>query len=315
MFPWAIWKFGFSRDFSQDINRRVLLWSVLMACISMATGLTWYVSLPLTSVSSNTAIYNSSCVVVFILSFFLLAEVATIYKLISVLVCVGGILIVSFLGSNSAGSSKSSTPVGLLMVTLSMVLYAVFEVFYSLFTKRQASTSTNLLNLGLMGLCTAFLLWPVVVIVHYTGYETFELPVGTDLEVAVVNLLLDLVLNASLLVGVHISSPLFMSVGSQLTIPASILADKIFHNILPPKRVYVGMVMIVVGFLGLNLSEQIEFFRNTRFRYTFRCCGGEEDDTTSNNHDPHDHHHHHDDHHRHHHHQPHQHVETNKILN
>jgi len=50
---------------------------------------------------------------------------------------------------------------------------------------------------------------------------------------------------------------LFVSVGSLLTIPVSIVADKIFHGYLPRPLSFAGASLVVVGFLGLNLGEYL----------------------------------------------------------
>lgn len=95
----------------------------------------------------------------------------------------------------------------------------------------------------------------------------------------------------AVLVGVQVSSPLFMSLGrlrdqikiltytnqtkveivltspgALLTMPISILADKFVSDYLLPWPAMVGIAFVVIGFLGINLSEEIPFFKNTRFR-------------------------------------------------
>jgi len=65
----------------------------------VVSGYTWFASLPLTSVSANTAIYNSSAAFVFIFSIFLVKESITVLKVIAVVVATGGVIIVSLFGS------------------------------------------------------------------------------------------------------------------------------------------------------------------------------------------------------------------------
>ena len=50
-------------------------------------------------------------------------------------------------------------------------------------------------------------------ILHYTGKETFELPTGDNLWGLLINMSLDLILNLSILIGVQVTSPLFISLG------------------------------------------------------------------------------------------------------
>jgi solute carrier family 35 protein F3/4 len=70
---------------------------------------------------------------------------------------------------------------------------------------------------------------------------------------------LDALFNCLLILGIVISSPLFISVGSLLTIPASVVSDWLLHGTVLPILSYMGMLAIVVGFLLLTLSELLHF--------------------------------------------------------
>jgi solute carrier family 35 protein F3/4 len=70
---------------------------------------------------------------------------------------------------------------------------------------------------------------------------------------------LDSLFNCLLILGIVISSPLFISVGSLLTIPASVVSDWLLHGTVLPLLSYLGMAAIIVGFLLLTLSEFLHF--------------------------------------------------------
>ena len=67
---------------------------------------------------------------------------------------------------------------------------------------------------------------------------------------------LDAVLNVSMLLGIVWSSPLFMSVGTLLTIPTSIVADRELHGYKLSVGNYAGIACIIVGFLGLTFARE-----------------------------------------------------------
>lgn len=48
--------------------------------------------------------------------------------------------------------------------------------------------------------------------------------------------------------------------------PASILADKFAYDYVLPWPAFLGILLVVVGFLGLNLAEEIAFLKNTKWR-------------------------------------------------
>jgi drug/metabolite transporter (DMT)-like permease len=67
----------------------------------------WYISLEQTSISANTAIYNSNSIFVFVFSIFLLKERVTALKIVAVTVCLGGVVVITIYGSNQDVHSLS----------------------------------------------------------------------------------------------------------------------------------------------------------------------------------------------------------------
>jgi drug/metabolite transporter (DMT)-like permease len=115
----------------------------------------------------------------------------------------------------------------------------------------------TLLFLGLVGVYTLLLSWPGIIVVHYAGFEKFELPTGNALYGIIITMGLDSLFNILLMLAIFLSSPLFISVGSLMTIPASVLADYVFHDEVLAPVAYGGMACIISGFLGMSLSEYI----------------------------------------------------------
>ncbi len=144
---------------------------------------------------------------------------------------------------------------------------------------------STLLFLGLTGLSTLLMYWPLFFILHYSGMEIFEWPTPTQWNVILISSILDVFFNMLLLLAILLMSPLFVSVGSLLTIPLSIVAgkesissaiiylfnfqcfffssllllsiDRFFHHYLLPPLAFVGGGLIVIGFLIMNISEYL----------------------------------------------------------
>jgi len=110
------------------------------------------------------------------------------------------------------------------------------------------------LVLGLIGVWTALVLWPVFFVLSASGLEPFRLPSRHTLDILLGNVVLDSMYNGLLLFGVAVSSPLAMSVGSMLVVPASIAADYFIHGTLLSALGGVGVVLIVAGFVLLKLT-------------------------------------------------------------
>lgn len=69
----------------------------------------------------------------------------------------------------------------------------------------------GLAGLGSIGAWTLSYTWIGIIIGHYSGLEPFEWPYGVGLRNLLINCVLDLILNLSLLVGSLLTSPVFMA--------------------------------------------------------------------------------------------------------
>jgi len=115
--------------------------------------------------------------------------------------------------------------------------------------------SFNFLFLAFIGFFTFLLFWPGIWILDYTRIEVLEFPEGPVLWSLVLTIALDAIFNAAFFFGIYCTSPLFMAAGSLVTIPVSVIVDLILNNYILPPAAFFGMAAIVIGFLGLNLSE------------------------------------------------------------
>jgi len=174
-----------------------------------------------------------------------------------VLICVAGVVVISFFGSGTDNNGHETTMMGYVWVLASTVVYSCAETFYGrvIHTNHDVDASYNFLFLGFVGLFTFFLFWPGIFILDHLQVEVFEYPTGATLWGLVVTVFLDAVFNSSFFVGIYFTSPLFMSVGSLLAIPTSVVVDWILNQYVLPFEAFFGMAMIILGFLGLNLSE------------------------------------------------------------
>jgi drug/metabolite transporter (DMT)-like permease len=110
---------------------------LLLACgfsfLMAALAYCWYLSLPLTSIPANNAIYQSSSAMVYLFSAVFLREEVSLQKSVAVLVSIGGIVLVSFGGSSSDSTDSHPSAVGYLLVVASVVGYALYEVLFARF--------------------------------------------------------------------------------------------------------------------------------------------------------------------------------------
>ena len=256
-----------------------LLISFFFTIVIFAFNYTWYLSLPRTEVSTNTAIYESATAFVFLISVPILGERVTLVKVLSLIISIGGVCLISLSPSGSAtnhtiinftnlsnittlnDSIISESTLGYFLVVLSTIIYSLYEVLYKRFATSPKDTApivNTIRILGLIGIWYIILVAPFLIIAHFTGLERFELPsLNVALEI-LLNSVLDSFSNILILIGIVLSSPLFISMGALLALPTSMLADYIFHNILMSYLSILGSVFILMGFLGFMISTLIQ---------------------------------------------------------
>jgi len=237
---------------------RMVLILTTMNMISLFGNCMWYTSLGLTVVSLNNTIYQSNCVFVLLFSFLLLDEQLTFKKFFACIVSIGGVVMVTFSMPLDANSPSGNSVVGIICDVVACVLWAVWEVGFTFITtkhlqmtNRMADTLLFMVGIGAVNL---LLFWPSLVLLHYAGIESFELPPDDEAILSIVILIgLDILFCISLLYGIALCSPIFMSMGMVLVIPITFFADIIVFRkqSMDIINVYsmVGAACIIFGFV------------------------------------------------------------------
>jgi hypothetical protein len=123
----------------------------------------------------------------------------------------------------------------------------------------------TLTTVALMGLANAALLWPGVLA---EGYEDPR-RCANDVELKLVaNACLGAAYTASFLVGVAMTSPLFMSLGLVLIVPVGMVVDFCVHGIRPSAGGVGGSCLILCGFFlltfGADAAERLRLWCRAR---------------------------------------------------
>jgi drug/metabolite transporter (DMT)-like permease len=196
---------------------------------SVVAGYWWYKSLTETDVPTNTIIYQLNVSFVLVVSVCFLGEKLTRGKVCAVAACFVGTA-AAVLGSSDKPTvtnththdkSVQNTPLGLLLVLGSTIVYAVYECSYDIFMESLHQRGLEnrpclhpFLFLGLLGLVTVLTCWPALLLFHLTGEEVFELPPDAQTWHAILlNGVLDAGFNMFLILGISNSSPLVISAG------------------------------------------------------------------------------------------------------
>ncbi len=124
---------------------------------------TW--ALGFTSASVVTAVFSSAPAFVFILSLLILHEKFTFLKLLAVLFCIGGVVLIASSSGIHNGSIK-----GVLFALLSAIFAALYKVNLK-FAIGDAGIATTSVYLSLLGGINLFCFWPIWLILSATGVE------------------------------------------------------------------------------------------------------------------------------------------------
>ena len=97
-------------------------------------------------------------------------------------------------------------------VLISMIIYAAYETVFKKYGTRPDDTApvwNGIRMIGYVGVHTLMYYWPLLIVVHFMGVETFRFPTLIEFRLLVGMTCLDMVFNASLFVCIALSTPLF----------------------------------------------------------------------------------------------------------
>jgi len=199
-----------------------------------------------TNVASSLCIEQIATVFVFILSVLFLKETASIGKTLSVLICIGGVVMVAV--SDKRNYSDGRAPLmGDILIIGSACATAAYMVTYKKVMQNTYISSMNAL-LGFIGLCNLLLFWPLFVILHYARIEPLHAITPVAWGIFFASCTLSFLFNYLLNLGIFFTSPLFFRVGQICSIPASFVLEVVFLKGSYAVLRMVGAGVVVVGF-------------------------------------------------------------------
>ena len=277
-------------------EKEVLLYVVRMTAIVTTAltiaGLSWYIAVNMTSASDLTAIYNCSAFFAYAFSVPLLKEPFRLDKSIAVLIAIVGVLVVAYGdGRQSArtndedhGSTLEGRArlVGNLVIGFGSILYGLYEVLYKRFAcpPEVASASRSVIFANAFGSCigmfTLTVLWIPLPILHWIGWETFELPTGHTAWLLFLSVIMNATFAGSFLVLISLTSPVLSSVAALLTIFIVALSDWLLTGEPLSGAALAGGLLIVLAFGMLSWSTWREMSEHARMRETEEAEEGAE---------------------------------------
>jgi drug/metabolite transporter (DMT)-like permease len=231
---------------------------VTLTVLFSATSLFWYFSVSKIPIGDISAIYNTSCFFVYVLSVLILKERFTWTKLTAVVISIVGIAFIS-LWSPSREMDIMNAVVGYSFAVLSSVCAATYEVLYSMIAvPKTPSMFFSLYVTASIGFVTLIMGLVVFPIFHWTGIELFELPPSELWPYIGLISLLGMAFNSLFLLVITFSGPVFAAVAILISIPLTSIVDYFFTDHPFSWNIALGSTCIFVGFylLQRNVDRQ-----------------------------------------------------------
>ncbi|XP_042449595.1 thiamine-repressible mitochondrial transport protein THI74-like [Zingiber officinale] len=220
--------------------------------------LTFNLSLKYTTVTSNTILSSSSSLFTFLVAVAFLGEKFTWVKLVSVLLCMGGTIMVSLSDSSVGLNAIATNPLlGDILALVSAGIYAVYiTLIRQKLTDEKKNCQANTAQfLGFLGLFNLLIFFPVLLVLNFTKLEPFHKLSWNQLGLIVGKGLLDNVLSDYLWAeAIHLTTTTVATAGLTIQVPIAAVVDSLTGHA-PHLLDYIGAVVVMVGFTGINIPS------------------------------------------------------------
>ncbi|TIA87192.1 hypothetical protein E3P99_03328 [Wallemia hederae] len=213
-------------------------------------------SLQFTSVASSTILSSTSGLWTFLLGCLVSVESFEFTKLLAVFASIVGSVLVAL--DDVHGVDHVFNALSILGDSLALLSAVSFSV-YILLLKKAVGSESNIdfpLFLGYIGVINTVCFWPILVILHYTGIETFQVPDNsTVLIILGLNMLITFSSDYLYLQAMLKTTPLVATIGISLCLPFSILSDWWMGQLHLTAYGLLGSVFVLGSFIVLGYEE------------------------------------------------------------
>lgn len=266
------------------LRARVAKVSLLICPFWFFAQLTFNLSLKYTTVTSNTILSSSSSLFTFLVSVAFLGETFTWVKLVSVLLCMGGTVIVSFADVGVGVNAIASNPIlGDVLTLISACLYAVYIslIRKNLPDEMKGEGHASMAQfLGYLGLFNLLIFLPVALGLEFTKLESFHKITWHQFCLIVGKGLLDNVLSDYLWAkAILLTTTTVATAGLTIQVPIAAIVDSITGHA-PRLLDYIGAVSIILGFVGINIPSSENLLITEKEQHTEEIVAANHDQNT-----------------------------------
>ncbi|MCJ1424026.1 hypothetical protein MMC29_001913 [Sticta canariensis] len=188
-------------------------------------------------------------------------EVFTLKKLIAVFATLAGVILTSSVdlsGENEKNrgyfphKSRKELAIGDMLALASAVMYGVYTTVLKKKVGNEARVNMTLF-FGFVGLFNLILLFPGLVIFHFSGLEHFQFPPSKHIwAIVMINSIISLVSDVCWAYSMLLTTPIVVTVGLSLTIPLSLIGQTVIYKQNASLLYWIGAVTVFLSFLLVN---------------------------------------------------------------
>lgn len=226
-------------------------------------------SLSYTSVASQTILSTTSSFFTLLIGYLYSIEKINQNKILGIILSFTGVIIVTKIDASSEVNDPLSNNNWLIvwgnfLALAGALIYGIYTILLKFKIMIKNSTKERILNthlfFGFVGIYCLLGLWPIIIILHFTKVESFELPPsGYIISLLSVNAFITFISDFCWCKAVLLTSPLTVTVGLSMTIPLAMVGDWIIKGFDVHGWYVFGAAIVTVGFLVINKDEQQDF--------------------------------------------------------
>ncbi|KAI5959173.1 uncharacterized protein KGF55_005516 [Candida pseudojiufengensis] len=257
---------------SLDINiYETFQLSVQFIILWFSANLVTNASLSYTSVASQTILSSTSSFFTLIIGYLVSVEKINQNKIMGILLSFSGVLIVTKADtseSNPNNGGKHFSPLlilwGNLLALSGALIYGIYTILLKFKisipnSKKERNLNTHLF-FGFVGLICLIGFWPILIILHFTNIEKFQLPSEKIMSIfLIVNASITFISDFCWCNAVLLTSPLTVTVGLSMTIPLAMIGDWVLKGFDLNLLYIFGAIIVATGFLIINKDEEEDF--------------------------------------------------------
>ena len=232
----------------------------VLGCLWLGGQVVYVMSLMHTSMGTNTAVSSSSSAFSFIFSILILGYAFRWVSGLGVLVTSAGVVLTAlFRAETPVNGGSTSTPETVEGIVMAVCAAACFGLFSVLFKKWIVDDKFGGVVFGSFGVIAFVVGVPLVIISHYAGIQSFELPDWKIWLIVTADATMSCFVNNVCLSRAFIYlTPVIVLVGLTMTTPLSIFADTvIFSNHSYSTLNVVGITLITVAVLVVGYDQAL----------------------------------------------------------